>query len=288
MKICKLLSAWVCSLGLLTSCIFESEMHFLQEPVDIDIDVHEETLGATKVYITANPKHKEVYYVWDVVPRSRIDSFDRSEKQYMELVLDGLYLKYIEWRHQKLETGEPFIGTFANQFMSYGNTHYFYTELTPDTDYYAWAFCVNSANNKPMGPLVKQLFHTKPESAADYRNPMSFDFEVNGMEVMIVPSVEDVDDYYAWSYIDTEELQQKYAGSLEAWALDCYQSRLEIGTLRQSLCLGIIKDQVQLTAGQTYILAATAYDANFQKCLYHLTFTYDGSEHFSVPRGHDQ
>ena len=287
MKIYNLLSAIACSIGLLSACNFESEMHFLQKPVDIDIEVREETLGATKVYITATPEHQEVYYVWDVVPRSRIDSFERSEKQYMELVLDGLYLKYIEWRHQKLERGEPFIGTFANQFMSYGNTHYFFTELTPDTDYYVWAFCVNSANNKPMGPLIKQPFHTKPEAPADYRNPMTFDFEVNGSEVMIVPSVEDVDDYYVWSYINVDALQLQYGGSLEAWALSTYQSRLEAGSLRSSLCLGIIKDQLQLAINETYIVAAAAYDSNFQKTLYYRTFTYDGSEHFFVPRGHD-
>lgn len=287
MKIYNFLMALSSCLVLLCACNFESEMHFLKKPVAIDILLRENTLGATKVYIEAFPAHDEVYYVWDVVPCERLDNFKRSEKQYMELVLDGLYAQYINWRHQKLEAGEHYIGTFANQYLSYGKTHYFYTELTPDTDYYVFAFCVNSETNRPMGELTKKKFHTKAPASPNYRNEMTIDFEVNGSKLLVIPSVEDVDDYYIWSYISEYMLEEKYHGNLEEWALDTYATRLANHTLRNSICLGIVKDQLLMAAGETYVVAAAPYDANFEKTIFSRRFTYDGSQNFTVPRGHD-
>lgn len=288
MKTFEYIISMVCGFVLLCSCDYESETVFLKRPVDIDLHIFQHTLGATKVYIEASPAQDEVYYIWDVVPQSRLDNFGRSEKQYMELVVDGLYAQYINWRHDKLESGEPFIGNFANQYMSFGQTHYFFTELTPDTDYCVWAFCVNSSDNKPMGDLHKLAFHTQPMPDASYRSPMVIDFEINRSEVLIVPSVEDVDDYYAWDYISERDLASQYHGSLEEWALATYTSRLSGQTLRNSLCRGIIKDQLNLSPGETYIVAAAAYDANFEKALFTRRFTYDDSADFKVERGHDE
>lgn len=286
-KISKLTQYALASLMLLSACDFETETEFIKKPVEIDLQIAEHTLAGTKVYIEATPSQDEVYYVWDVSPCERIDNFNRSEKAYMDLVIDGLYAQYINWRHGLLEAGEPFVGSFANHSLSYAKTNYFFTDLKPETDYYVWGFCVNAENNKPMGPLYKKKFRTKSLPSPDFRSSMTFEFEVNGKNVLVVPSEEDVDDYFVWSAISVRELIAEFGGDTEKWVLADYQNMMATGMMRKAMCRGLTKFEYEFDPGETYVVAATAYELNFEKTLFYRVFTYDGSWNFTVERGVD-
>lgn len=286
-RISKLTHCALAASMLLGACDFETETEFLKKPVTIDLQIAEHTLAGTKVYIEAVPSRDEVYYVWDVTPCERIDNFNRSEKAYMDLVIDGLYAQYINWRHGLLEAGEPFVGSFANHSLSYAKTNYFFTDLKPETDYYVWGFCVNAENNKPMGPLYKKKFRTKSLPSPDFRSSMTFEFEVNGKNVLVVPSEEDVDDYFVWSIITISELVTEFGGDTEKWVLSYYKDLMQSDTMRKAMCRGLTKFGYNFQPGETYVVAATAYELNFEKTLFYRVFTYDGSWDFKVERGAD-
>lgn len=265
----------------------EAELKTISKPVGIDLHINVETLRATKVYVNATPEVDKVWYFWDVIKCEEIDESPRSEEQFMDLVIDGEYVDYLSWRHDKLMEGVPFIGNFASHSLSYGPTNYYFTELEPDTDYYVYAFCVNSDNNKPMGDLKKVKFRTKPNPDPSYRNSMVIDFEMHENEVMVIPSKEGLEDYYIWDIVEADQLEAMKL-NLEEYALQYVDYITKQGYLRSAMCRGIVKDYLALEGGKAYILIAGAYDANFEKALYVRHFVFQAGGGFYLERGHDE
>lgn len=269
---------------LLVSC--EAELKTISRPVDIKLEINQSTLKATKVYINASPAKDLVWYYWDVIKCSEFDNKKQTDYQFMDLAIDGAFVDYMRWRHDKLEAAVPFISNFASHSLSYGPTSYYFTGLEPDTEYYVYAFCVNSDTNKPIGDIHLKKFKTNPNPSPDYRNPMVIDFEVNCDEVMVVPSVEGLQDYYIWSLVDVRDLEP-YDGNLEKYVVEFIDEMTRLGNLRYMMVKGIDKQYMRFEDGAEYILVAGAYDANFEKNLYVRRFKWEDRPDFHIERGHD-
>lgn len=269
-------------LSLLCSC--SGELKFGSKGVDIHFEITDGSIHATKLFASAYPAVDEMFYYWDVAECSELDRI--SNQHFMELKVDELYVDYLGWRHEKLVQGEPYIAAFQYHSLSYGPTSFYFTELEPEKDYYLYGFCVNPVTKEPIGNLHKVKFTTKPNPSPEYRSEMTFDFEVHGNQVMIVPSVEGQDDYFIWDIIPSNTLEE-YHMNIETWALDVVQGFMDSGILRYLMCKGITKEDVAMVPGQEYIIAAGAYDANFEKTVYTKTFLYTGGEDFTVERSHD-
>ncbi|MBQ0044536.1 MAG: hypothetical protein KBT05_05880 [Bacteroidales bacterium] len=263
-----------------------AELKYIEYGVDIDFEIVPESIGATKLSAKATPAIDQTFYYWDVIECSELDNKSMSDEQFMMLKVDELYVDYLAWRHELLVKGEHYIANFQYHCLSYGPTSYFFSELKPETDYYLYGFCVNPETKDPMGELSKFKFTTQAQQSPDYRNPMTFDFEIHGNEVMVVPSTEGPSDYYIWGMLLSSDLKE-YDMNIEPWSIDMVKMMVDSGILREMMCRGITKESESMAVGQEYIIAASAYDSNYEKTVYTKTFVYTGEPDFEVERSHD-
>lgn len=261
-------------------------MKYIDFGVDIAFEIVPESVGATKISAKAAPSIDQTFYYWDVIECSELDKKAMSDEQFMMLKVDELYVNYLAWRHELLVKGEKYIASFQYHCLSYGPTSYFYSELKPNTEYYLYGFCVNPETKDPIGELCRFKFTTLEEPSPEYRNPMTFDFEIHDNEVMVVPSIEGPSDYYIWGIIPSSDLED-YEMNIEPWSIDMVKMMVDSGILRDMMCKGISKEAVSMAVGQEYILAASAYDSNYEKTVYTKTFVYTGGPDFEVERSHD-
>lgn len=132
--------------------------------VDIEINIKQMSAGFAEVEF--QPGGSAWYCA--VMPQAR-PNYDplRARKQFMNYVLDALYKDYINWRFNLLVSQVPHIADFTSHSLQYGTTDKFFTDLTPDTDYWLLAFPVNPKTNTPEGKLFLNKVHTPSKSILD-------------------------------------------------------------------------------------------------------------------------
>ena len=163
---------------MLASCT--SEAKWTDKDVHITMDVHTVSAGFIECSFSTD---KEAYYLIAIQPAD--DEFDPMvhQKQFMTLALDSAHAEYLNWRYWLLKDGEFNIASFASHVLKYGKTEHFFTNLSPDTEYWVYAFVVNPETMKPVGKLTLQSVTTKSESIYD----VHFEYRVRGMYDYIYP-----------------------------------------------------------------------------------------------------
>lgn len=126
---------------------------------------------------------KEAYYLISIEKVS--DDYDplTHQKQFMMLALDSANLQYLAWRNRLLKEGEFNIAPFSSHSLKYGPTKHFFTALTPETDYWVFAFAVNPETLQPISTLTIQKVRTTAESVIDAH----FEYRVKGVWDYIYP-----------------------------------------------------------------------------------------------------
>lgn len=126
---------------------------------------------------------KEAYYLISIEKVS--DDYDplTHQKQFMMLALDSANLQYLAWRNRLLKEGEFNIAPFSSHSLKYGPTKHFFTALTPETDYWVFAFAVNPETLQPISTLTIQKVRTTAESVIDAH----FEYRVKGAWDYIYP-----------------------------------------------------------------------------------------------------
>lgn len=163
------------ALILATAC--NPEADFSVKNVNIDMDVIQLQSGYCEVKFRTN---KDAYYYIAMEPvRENFDPVKNSS-QFMNLALDYAYKEYINWRYELLYNGAPYIASFANHSLKYGEQDHYFRYLLPDTEYWLYCFAVNPENNKPIGELNIQKVKTKAfsdiEMAFEYRIEDKWDY----------------------------------------------------------------------------------------------------------------
>ena len=149
---------------------------------DVTIEMSAQNVSAGFIEYNFHP-NKDAYYLISCMPANElVDPFNHS-KQFMILALDSANTAYIQWRNGLLREGEFNIAPFASHCLQYGPITHFFTNLTPDTDYWVFAFVVNPETLKPVGKLFIETVRTTAESIMD----VHFDYRVRGIWDYIYP-----------------------------------------------------------------------------------------------------
>ena len=156
------------------------EAKFETKDVEIYMDLQTVSAGFVECSFSTN---KDAYYLVACEPaRKGIDPMS-YQKQFMMMALDSANIEYIAWRDLLLKEGEFNVAPFASHALSYGKTDQYFTNLTPDTDYWIYAFVVNPETLKPAGKLYLMDIHTFKESIYD----VHFEYRIRGIWDYIYP-----------------------------------------------------------------------------------------------------
>ena len=155
------------------------------ETKDVTIDINPYTVSAGYIECSFTPD-KDAYYLVACEPvRPGYNPADpNNQKQFMTLALDSANLEYLEWRNWRLtEKGDFNIAPFASHCLQYGAIDHYFTNLTPNTDYWVYAFVVDPDKLQPAGRLYLKTLTTTQTSMVD----VHFEYRVRGMWDYIYP-----------------------------------------------------------------------------------------------------
>ena len=164
----------------ISSCTLE-EAKWNTEDVSLTMQVSAVSAGFIECRFTTS---KDAYYLIDCVPVDKEVQPYAHQKQFMTLAIDSAYIDYLQWRYWLLEAGESYIAPFASHSLQYGDVDKIFTNLTPGSDYWVYAFVVNPETNKPAGRLYLQTVHTADSSLFD----VHFDYRVRDVYDYIYPT----------------------------------------------------------------------------------------------------
>ncbi len=146
-------------------------------------------ITATGATVSVTPSTNETYY-FDVIEKAYFDTYATEEEFAADYVAD------IQATINEINSSNGANYTLA-EFLSSGSDSYTYEEgdLEPNTDHYAFAFCL-SANGEIKGGFTKKAFKTLNEATTSEN---TFQVEVSnisatGVTVSVTPS--NYDTYY--------------------------------------------------------------------------------------------
>lgn len=223
---------------------------------------------------------KDAYYLVSCVPVEEGYDPMTHQKQFMTLALDSANVEYINWRYLLLKEGVTPIAPFASHALQYGKVDYFFTNLTPGTDYWVYAFVVNPETLKPAGKLHMMTLTTTETSVVDVR----FEYRVRGLWDYIYPiyndSINDRANYgkinshfpYLAATRDSLEIAYWYEQEFEEPTLpELYFSDLFLGiskfNLTDHIRYGVqvvenngVNSDIEFEEGHTYYTAIVSFD----------------------------
>ena len=161
-------------------CACNPDAKWETEDVHISIDLQYVSAGFVECSFSTD---KDAYYLIAIDSvRQGYNPMER-QKQFMMLALDSAHLSYLRWRNELLQDGEFHIAPFSSHSLQYGAVNYFFTSLTPNTDYWVYAFVVDPVTMKPIGKLHMVNTKTYAQSQVD----ISFHYRIKGSWDYIYP-----------------------------------------------------------------------------------------------------
>lgn len=158
-------------------------------------------ITATTANVTVEPSDTNAYYYYDVLDAALFD-------QYTEDSIAAILLSNMadQWE-QMGAIYEQYLGidNMIDAFMSKGNDGYEYSELTPNTDYIAFAFQIDTAALKIKGTMTKKAFKTGEIEMSDNVITVSIDADNN-----IVVTTTNDDPYNLAIFDNATVLEQGY------------------------------------------------------------------------------
>lgn len=149
----------------------------------INFDIKIERVSAGFMEVTVTPDRPGFYLLAAEKASEALDPV-KYKQQFMNLMLDSAYVKYVAWRHQHLMNMEDHVADFPSHSLVYGKVTVMKEFLTPDTDYWVFCFQVNPKTNKADGDLFLKNVHT--EEGSMYQD-ISFAYRVQGEWDYIYP-----------------------------------------------------------------------------------------------------
>ena len=269
---------------LLTGCKTESKYHLLGVKFEIEIS------NVTKGYIHAYFYPSTVaYYVTGCMPVN--DNYDPINKadQFMTLMVDSLYIDYLDWRYDYLKNQEDYIADFASHSLQYGDSERYFQDLQPDTDYWVYAFVVDPGTKEPFDQLW--LTTARTDSLAAFH--AWFDTRVQGSYFYIYPK-ESADSTagilenipYTGGIIDALDLVEDFPlpldfeGKLDKYSERAYNLAVDYGILDDITYTGVkqINYAGRLKNNHIYYIIIGELQGGIVNRAY-FRFVYDSSSH---------
>jgi len=232
---------------------------FVNKATNITLSVREKSISAGYAKVGVTLDDERVYYMCGITPAyNYIVKEDNS--RFMQLCIDYEYVQYINWRYMFLEKDEPYIASFADHCLNYGNDDRAFSGLEPNTKYLVYAFCVNPDTMTPMGEMSYEYLTTTEIIKSDLTFKVRFDQKEDGPFITVMPSNDT--EPYIWDYVETEETIREF-GSIEAYAEQSIQMYKEMGLADALRVTGFATYNAQdyLQEGYKYTLIVSGYDS---------------------------
>lgn len=149
-----------CSLAalvLLMSSCNPFSVAYSGEDVEIEIQIKEVSAGFMDVKFMPN---LPAYYLCGIEKAVEGVEPEDVAQRFMDLALDSAYVEYVIWRHDYLMKNEQYVADFASHSLNYCDYEEVEDFLSPDTDYWVYAFPVDRDSNKANGRLFYKKVRT--------------------------------------------------------------------------------------------------------------------------------
>ena len=171
---------------------------------------------ATTASVAIKPTANDFAYYFDVVSEE-----DLKEYASKEAYADTLITFMKEYVDAIIEAG---LGDYygvsdASEILSQGEDGYDFTDLDPETKYFAIAFKVNTKTFKPEGKVAFKDFTTTAIQKSS--NVITFTQDATNKALIHVNATNN--DPYIWAYISKSDLTEYYDGS----ALECMKDNID-------------------------------------------------------------
>ncbi len=269
-------------LFLISGCKTESKYHLMN--VSFEVEVADVSKGHIHAYFYPSTL---AYYVTGCVPLS--DKYDpvNITDHFMTLMVDSLYIDYLDWRHDYLKDKEDYIADFASHSLQYGDSEKYFQNLQPDTDYWLYAFVVDPGTKEPYGDLWVTTVHT--DSLETYN--IWFDTRVQGSYFYMYPRGSEGGDIvegipYTGGIIDALDLVEAcplpldFEGKMDKYCEQAYDLAVDYGTLANITYSGVkqINYAGRFKTGRTYYVIIGELQGGIVNRAY-FRFVYDPSVH---------
>ena len=253
MKFKSLLATLVVAFSMLFAACGESPVGLGGNDKKVSFDITISDINSSGATVNVEPSDKTVLYYFDKVTKSTYHSY-KSDAEFTKAMIEAL-------RAYTSTAGGSLVSA-----LSVGNAEHVYSnELTPNTDYYIFAFTVDAKLN-PTSAATLKAFTTENVKMSNN----TFSISVKGGEVTVTPSNSDV---YFWSL----EPADLYAGETDEFIMNdliaYYDSE---GYLDYYLASGVSSFDYStlLSVGESYTVYAFGYEGTPTTALTELTFTY--------------
>lgn len=274
------------------SCSYFPEV--IPQGTYIDIQVDMESLKGTQALVSYTPHDDRVYYLADVISVKEYniiaDAYDGKVDIFINEILKAMYDDYAKaW--EIMYSNHAYRAPFKNAELIYGKYSRMIVGLTPKTDYYALAYCVDCVNDSTFrikGDLFKEKF-TTTDVQADL-SKMKLEYMVHDhdgkMHLYTRPTYKNYDiqhdgkicrDQYFVDMISKKDMDEQYGGNPFAFALNYYSKALELGILNDILYYDISRREYDMTdveEGEQFYIVGAPYNITNLNKLYVLEFTY--------------
>ena len=221
---------------------------------DLSFDITVSDITSSGATVSVVPSDDTVIYYFDKVPQATYKAY-KNDTEFMKAMIEAL-------RSYVSESGGSLFSA-----ISVGEAEYtFSNELMPETDYYIFAFGLDSKLN-PNSKLTLKPFTT----AAAKSSTNTFSIKVNGGLITVTPSNNDP---YFWSVEATELYEGENDQFIMNDLISYYDSE---GYLSYYIVSGVdsFDYSTLLTSGESYTVYAFGYEGAPTTALTKYTFTYN-------------
>lgn len=285
------------------SCSYEPPM--IKHPTRIEIKIDPNSIKGTQAFITVRPEDDRVYYMTTVISLAEYDEGIRnfgSEEAKVNAAIKEMYDSYASYWSEHFGD-HAYISSFKNSQLIYGAMTHLAVNLTPETDYYAIAYCIDCVNDSTFrmsGELFKEKFRTTEVQYVMskmqleymlrdydgrmycYTKPTYFDFDIqHDGKICREPYIMDI--------ISESDLNDNYDGNLFKFAYSYYQNILESGYLSYFLETDISRNEYNFSnddEGKYFYVVGAPFNITYLNLLYILKFQYKrnmSTKYSSVP-----
>jgi len=264
-------------MGLTFTACNNGEAEYTIKPTPIKITVLTDKITAGTAQINLAPEDDRAYFFTRVVPANEYKP-GTMDRDFMMLVMDSVYIDYLQWRYYHLREGETFIAPFTSHSLKYGVQTLHVDTLLPNTEYMVYAFCVNPITNQPMGDLYYDYFSTDSLPHVD----LTFQFKLEGSSLYIMPS--DDNTQYVSALESKDVLRDKYDDNPLVCIQNVVNTCKEYGILEYITHRNAYKEDLEymMIPNEPYVYICAAYDGVIASKCTVCKLSEDSKGHFHI------
>ncbi len=241
-----------------------------------------EGLLGTQVSISVTPEDDNVAFFYDVIEVSEYEDFIASGKTGQDLA-QMIVDKKREWYDGWLESvsgREEYHASWMDFWLMGPGHSRLFVNLKPQTDYYAYAFCIKPGAFEPMGNVRLCRFTT---TEIQYLEPhMAFEFmlfdSADGFSYYVRPTERGriCKDLYLTTIVDNEVLQSPpYNGDIYLYTNHWYEERKDSIELYLKSDISRIDVDIEMEDGKSYTILAAQYNIGEDNPVFNYFFYYE-------------